>query len=185
MWQDVAARTGGLVTPGNVITIVGFVVSLLGLVLISGGFYWLGLLVVAMGRLCDVLDGMVAEYTHTKSPFGEMLDASIDKIITVATLVALLVFGIVPWPVAALVFLPNVSNTMLTVAAQSRGVRLHPSKDGKLAMAFGWVSLLGFILAAAEQNYTNGLSTVSYALGIVSFIYGVRSTAGYLRELKR
>ena len=91
LFQRLAAVTHGVITPANAITLIGFVVLLYGLGAILERDYLLGLTLIVMGRLLDIADGLAAEATHTKSPLGELFDATIDKVGTVLTVVVLVV----------------------------------------------------------------------------------------------
>jgi cardiolipin synthase len=103
VWQKLAVATRGLATPGNIVTVVGFAIVVYGLSILLLHQYWLGLLLIGAGRALDILDGIVAEATGTKSPLGEAFDATFDKLGTAATLVIFGIAGIAPWWVLALI----------------------------------------------------------------------------------
>lgn len=63
---------------------------------------WALVVLVASG-ITDWLDGRVARALDQYSRLGEMLDPLADRLYTVATLVAFLIRGIVPWWVLALI----------------------------------------------------------------------------------
>src|SRR5690349_11384075 len=79
-WQRLAKLSYGVMTPGNLLSFIGILLVGIGLAAINRQHIWKGLVLLAMGRLCDILDGSAAEYTGTKSPLGEAVDASLDKI---------------------------------------------------------------------------------------------------------
>src|SRR5437764_4120352 len=83
-WQRHAQATHSLITPGNVISILGLLGVFLSLLLINNTHYRLGLIILAVSRLLDIVDGWAAQITGTKSPFGERIDAATDKIATFA-----------------------------------------------------------------------------------------------------
>src|SRR5258708_17612311 len=83
-WQIVAAATRGIVTPGNAASTLGFLMAGLGLVVFIRGNALIGLALVLLGRAVDMFDGLIASRTHTKSPLGASLDASLDKLIPLA-----------------------------------------------------------------------------------------------------
>lgn len=184
-WQRLAARTGGVITPGNSITMVGFILVLIGLVGILRQAYWWGFALALAGRLCDILDGLAAEATGTKSPLGEALDATLDK---VGGFIALLVFavaGVISPLVLALLLLPHLAITALALLARRRSVALHPLRTGKLCMAASWAALSCFILAAALQmTDPSWLRIVGDVLVAAAFALGIASAITYLRAIK-
>ena len=89
---------------------------------------------LATGRICDVLDGWLAEITRTKSPLGELLDAGIDKIITILAVAAFFVAHIAPaWALIALV-IPHILIVVIMFRWRIRKRAIHPSLAGKLSM---------------------------------------------------
>lgn len=151
-FQRVAAATRGVISPANIISIIGFGMVIYGLVEITREQYWTGLVLLAVGRLLDIVDGVVAEATKTKSPLGEFVDATLDKISTILTILVLLVTGIAPWWVMLVLLVPQVAITVFTLVQRKRGVKLHPSRSGKLSMAFAWVGIVGLLAVKAIGN---------------------------------
>lgn len=181
-WQQLAAATRGVVTPGNIISLVGVILVLLGLVCIWQGQLWAGLALVAFGRICDLLDGGIAHKTGTKSPLGEATDATCDKIGAFATLVVFAAAGMLAWPAALLIGLQNLTNSLVALVAKRRRYGLHPLVAGKVATAGEWVALLGFALAAAlGAAHTSTLGITSYALLSAALMLGAYATVGYVR----
>lgn len=184
-WQKIATSTKGLVTPGNIVTVLGLTAVLLGLVGISRNQYLLGGVALAFGRFCDLADGWIAEKTKTKSPLGELLDASIDKIATVLTLVIFYYADVAAGWLLLVLALPHLIITALTFLNLSRGRSLHPSRWGKLSMALAWLSLLGLIVVRSRHLAdTNFVAIAVYALVISSVCIGFYAAFGYGKETK-
>jgi len=66
------------ITP-NLLTIAGFVLSLVSGVLICLGSLIGGALFFALSGLCDMLDGIVARTTNNTTKFGAFLDSFLDR----------------------------------------------------------------------------------------------------------
>jgi len=64
----------------DMLTVAGLVLSLGAAVLfLAGGFQWAALL-LAVGGLCDLLDGEVARERNVASTFGAFLDSTLDRL---------------------------------------------------------------------------------------------------------
>jgi cardiolipin synthase len=180
-FQKLAAATNGFVSPANIVTLVGFGVVIGGLVALLQHHYWLGLVLLAVGRLFDVADGMVAQATHTKSPVGEILDAVVDKIETLLTIIVLLVADIAPWWVIVALVVPQAIIAAVTFYKRQRGVRLHPSQQGKLSMAAVWASVVGLI-AYKALNEPWLLMAAVWCVVAASVLLGLYAVWQYARE---
>ena len=177
-WQRLAAATNGVITPANAVTVIGLVLVVYGLIKIGRGSYWVGLIAVAIGRLLDVVDGWLAQSTATKSPLGEIMDATVDKIGTFLTLIVFLTSGIGPRWIIVAVATPHILISIIVLVGRSRNVRLHPSRLGKLSMALLWVVLPGYVIVKALSAGTGWEAAVD-SLAIASTIMGLIAAYRY------
>jgi phosphatidylglycerophosphate synthase len=183
-WQRLARRTNGMVTPGNILTLVGFMLALAGLRNILDGQYWQGLLLLATGRMFDIADGLAADKTATKSPLGETLDASADKLITGLTIIVFWAVGTAPWPVLLVVLAPHLFISVTIGLGAAQGKRLHPSRIGKVSMALAWLALLSLLAVQAQGLTMESFYTLAaYGLVGLSSLLGLYSFVGYAHEL--
>lgn len=182
-WQRVAAATKGILTIGNIFTIIGLVLVLFGLrEIIDHHYYWGGVL-LTVGRLCDLADGWFADLTNTKSPLGELLDAVVDKIGTVATIVALFIAMIAPWWALAAILLPHILIALVIALKRQKNIRVHPSPIGKLSMAAAWIGILGLIFIAGWQvTWPHPAVAVIDAVAAASVVTGFYTLIGYSRQ---
>ena len=77
----VAARIGLRPTA---ITLIGFVISVSGAVLIALGYLAAGAITLGLGAILDILDGVVARLTGTESLRGALADTFTDRLGEVA-----------------------------------------------------------------------------------------------------
>jgi phosphatidylglycerophosphate synthase len=77
---DGLARAG---VPANALTIGGFAIGLVAAALIADEAFLLGVIFLALNRVADILDGMVARRTGM-TPLGAFLDASLDLFVYAA-----------------------------------------------------------------------------------------------------
>lgn len=177
--QKLAAHTRGVVTPANLISVIGLGLVVYGLWLITDNQIWLGLAVVVVGRLLDLVDGLVAEATKTKSPLGELVDASVDKAATVLSVIALLVIEVASWWIIGVLILPQLLIALVSLVKRRRDVRLQPSLAGKLSMALVWVSVAGLLILHQVQG-TGLLLFSTYTAITLSVILGCAATWQYI-----
>ncbi|HSW66488.1 MAG TPA: CDP-alcohol phosphatidyltransferase family protein [Bacillota bacterium] len=181
-WQRLAEKTNSLVAPGNIVSVVSLGLVFYGLGLLAQDHLWSGLTWIGLGRLGDVADGVVANQTGTKSPLGEAVDATCDKIGAFATVIVLIGAGIVWWPAMLALGVYNLVNTVIALLAKVRQITIHPRQTGKLS-AFGqWLAVGLLLLAATLHMSTSGWLAVSgYAVLLTSLILGIYATALYVR----
>ncbi len=181
IFQKVAAATGGVASPANIVTVIGLGMVVYGLVAILQQQFWAGLVLLVIGRLLDIVDGLVAEATHTKSPLGELFDAVADKIGTVLTIVALLYAGITHWWVIAGLIIPQILITLVILYKKSKGIGVHPTRQGKLSMAAAWAGIVGLLLAKALHD-PFALIVAVYAIIAVSVVLGLYALWQYATD---
>lgn len=182
-WQRIAASTNGLVTPGNLVTLIGIGLVVWGLFDVLRENYWSGSVLIIIGRLCDLLDGWLAESTGTKSPLGELLDASIDKLGTILTIVIFYIANLAPFWVLTLLLLPHIVIIAISIIARRNNVTLHPSRVGKVSMAALWVALFGLLIVRALDLAAGSIVSITVdVIAASSIILGCYAAVGYLQN---
>lgn len=147
IWQQLALVTRGIITPGNILSILGLAAVVWGAWQLSGSHWEFGLCLIAIGRLADLADGYVAELTKTKSRLGEAVDATCDKL-AVGT-IAIATFASQYAPHWFLVYFAAYNLHMVLFGlVWGRQFRLHPSRSAKLAMFTSWIAILCLIAYA-------------------------------------
>ncbi len=186
VWQRLAARTKGAVTPANAVSAAGFLVAAKGLVDISRGKTTRGVAEFAAGRLMDVADGFIADATGTKSPLGEGVDASLDKAVIAGALPVMTRADILPVPAAWTIGVQNGLNFVFTGIAKFRGTDIHTSLLGKLTAASqaGCIASYGASAAAEALGYERSAEVarmLGHGLTAAATVLGAAATAGYAR----
>ncbi len=181
-WQRLAARTSGVVTLGNVFTLIGLLIVAAGLILIVQESYLLGLVLLVVGRLCDLLDGWLADLTATKSPLGALFDATADKVETAATVIVLVATGLLPIWLALAVLLPHAITAVLSLNAGLRGRPFQPSRAGKASMAIAWLGLAAVVLAAVVPGSGGLILGVAYGVCAMATVVGLGASRDYLHR---
>jgi phosphatidylglycerophosphate synthase len=185
VWQNVAVNTRGIVTPPNIITVIGLGLVIIGLMFVMQRQDWLGIGLIIVGRLLDLVDGWLAELTQTKSPVGELFDAAADKIGTILTIIVFYAALLAPWWLLTAMLLPHIIISVISLQARRQKKQLHPSRLGKVSMAALWVGLFGFVLLRAA-----GLADVSivivtvYLVSVLSVLMSSAAAVSYGSELR-
>jgi phosphatidylglycerophosphate synthase len=179
-----AAKTNGVLTPSNAVTMLGFGLVIWGFVDIAAKQYWLGLALVLIGRLADLLDGWLAQITATKSPIGEFLDATVDKLCGLVALIVLYATGIVPRWVLLAIFLPQIAISLVAVIdfIGKRGRQHHPALAGKISMALSWITLGGFVFLKADDSSNNIARALLELCSLVAAWLGIQALLVYRHE---
>jgi cardiolipin synthase len=153
------------------------------LLLLLNEHYWTGLILLAVGRGLDIVDGAVAQKTNTKSPLGEIFDAAADKFGTLFTIIALFAAQITFWWVLAILLVPQVVITLISFYKKARNASTHPTRQGKLSMASLWAALIGFIVAKAlDLSVFHPFVLFVYLLAAVSTFLAAYAAVQYARQ---
>lgn len=171
-FQKVAAATNGILSPANAISVIGLGLVIYGLAEVINQQFWLGLGLLAVGRLLDIVDGAVAEATQTKSPLGELFDAAADKIGTLLTVIALFAANVTYWWVIFALLIPQVIIPIVIFYKKQKGISVHPTRQGKLSMAAAWVGIVGLLVTKALNDAT-ALTIIVYGVVGLSLMLGL------------
>ena len=76
----IVSLLGKLNVSPNLLTVLGIVITAASVPLIASGRFFLGGLLVLLGGLCDALDGHLARTSKKVSPFGALLDSTLDRV---------------------------------------------------------------------------------------------------------
>lgn len=176
LWQRCAAASRGIITPGNLITLIGALLVIRGLYDLAHGQLITGIALLLVGRMADILDGMVADYTKTKSPLGEAVDAVTDKVLTIVALYVLLDKQLLPLIIGVIMALHVLYNIIVTTVARQLHVSLHPSLTGKLSALFEWACVGLFVLIDIFKQQHHQTADVR-VIAIISFVLFIATAA--------
>lgn len=182
-WQRTAATTHGIITIGNALTLLGLNLVIYGLYQLLAESSTFGIVLIFIGRLLDVVDGLAAHATGTKSFIGEVADATADKIGTFLTVIVIGLAGIAPWVILFCLIVPQALIPVIIYTQRRLGKTTHASLLGKLSMAGTWVVLAGFLINHIVQN--DALLTAIYVMTCISISCATIATIGYLRNPSR
>jgi len=98
----------------NTLTIIGFIFSLITMVLISQGYLLISGILIIFSSFFDLLDGALARYSHNTTNFGKFFDAVIDRLSEIAIYVGLFIYFINDPNSLLIIFLSAISNQLVS-----------------------------------------------------------------------
>lgn len=188
IFQKVAAVSGGILTPANVFSVLGFGLVLSGLHSVTQENYKTGFTKIAVGRLMDIADGVVAEKTGTKAPLGEKLDATIDKLEVFVTLPILVNNDVMTKKIAGIFMANHLINAAISFYASKRNIPLHVSREGKLATLAQWSTIIlnGYGTHTSKNNKPTKAGWFKQSGKVASMVgiyLGARTISGYISDV--
>lgn len=155
-FQIFADKHGEWATPANLISGIGAVLTVSGLILLgsnNSSNAVAGVAAIGFGRAMDVLDGFVAAKTGTKSPTGEKVDAGVDSALMIGALAILMNNDTFPVAQGLATAAVTATKIAFTAIAGRKNNEIHTSRAGKLGV-FG---LWGGIGSYAVERMSNVL----------------------------
>jgi CDP-diacylglycerol--glycerol-3-phosphate 3-phosphatidyltransferase len=149
---------------------VAMVPLVVWLLLVNGGESLLAAALFALASLTDAYDGHLARRWGVVSVFGTLTDPFADKLLVLASLVALAIVGVVPVWIVVLIAAREAWVTLLRAQARRNGVVVAAGPLGKLKMAVQ-ASVLLAIMALDLSGTT--LQLLLYAMAAITVGSGV------------
>lgn len=165
----------------NLITTLRLLLVPAVVVALARGQFGAATALFVVAGLSDGIDGWLARHFGWTSPVGAMLDAAADKLMIVATVVALVMLGRLPLWLTLLLLLRDML-MLVGIGLYHRilgGVEIAPLLLGKLhvLMVFGVLTL-----TLARAAGMPGLETLLPWLFILAAVSAVSSFLGYLQQ---
>ncbi len=125
-------------------------------------------LVFAAAASSDILDGLLARLLKQRTALGAILDPLADKLLGLASLVALVVHGRLPWWLLVLSLLRDGVVVAVAVTAASRGLSIAPTptRIGKYATFFANGAVI--LALVWEISYASWLAGYVFAAAFVA-----------------
>ena len=142
---------------------------------------------VVIGRIGDVVDGMVARKFEMSTDAGALADVTADKLGMLAIALSTAKHDIVPKPILTAMAIKHITNATATIyngLTDKKQRSIRPPKSGKYGMAADTISLGAFMLAdelepgSPKYRLARGLGYAAFAAGMV---FGAISTRRYLK----
>jgi CDP-diacylglycerol--glycerol-3-phosphate 3-phosphatidyltransferase len=146
----------------NAISWFGFAVVLGAAALIGTGHpFAAGFVVLAAGYF-DIMDGALARHTGRVTPFGGVLDSTLDRLADAALLVAILVFFENTLWLVLLVFLAMVASLLVSyIRARALDAGLEPGRGIFTRSERIIVLALGLLLSSLDNALVIALAVIA------------------------
>jgi Phosphatidylglycerophosphate synthase len=106
----------------NIITVTGLLVSVVAAYMFARGDLLLGGVFIALSGFVDMLDGAIARKNQSTSPFGGVLDSTMDRFADAIILVGIIAGGFVDWFIGILTLLASFTVSYVRARAESEGI---------------------------------------------------------------
>lgn len=106
----------------NIITVAGLLVSVVAAYMFARGDLLLGGVFIALSGFVDMLDGAIARKNQSISPFGGVLDSTMDRFADAIILVGIIAGGFVDWFIGILTLLASFTVSYVRARAESEGI---------------------------------------------------------------
>ncbi|MEY3001188.1 MAG: CDP-diacylglycerol--glycerol-3-phosphate 3-phosphatidyltransferase [Verrucomicrobiota bacterium] len=165
----------------NIITFsrIGVLIALVWLVLQDWtGAATLAFFCILYGSISDFLDGYIARRYGYITNFGKIMDATVDKVMTLGAFALLLYFALLPplWftvPVYLLMFIREMGITVLRMVATRRGVVLAAESSGKRKTIWQVTGIcVLFAVPMVERDWAHWLGEDLSFFGLYVWING-------------
>ncbi|MDE2184363.1 MAG: CDP-alcohol phosphatidyltransferase family protein [Alphaproteobacteria bacterium] len=164
----------------NILSTLRLVAAPIAALLILRGIAMAALFVFALAGLSDALDGFLAKRFGLSSRFGAWLDPAADKLLMLASFLALTEVGVVPGWFTVLVIGRDVAIVVGVLLARGLGapLRVEPLIIGK-ASTVVQVSYVALLLLLLALNTT--MPRLETAVGLVVAVFTLLSFLAYAR----
>jgi cardiolipin synthase (CMP-forming) len=178
---NVGARAGGervhdrVLTVPNVITAIRLAgLPLFAWLVLGPQRLFLAFCVLTVIATTDWFDGYIARRFDQVSRIGKLVDPLVDRLLLATAVITLLIAGLIPWPLVALILVRDVLVLGASLVWFGGVPPIAVSNTGKLATALLMIGVPGFLLAGIDWPG----SAVIAAGAWISTIAGI--TAYYL-----
>lgn len=109
----------------NIITMIGLLVSIIAAILFAQGNLLLGAIFIGLSGFVDVLDGTVARKQARTTPFGGVLDSTVDRFADAFILIGIIYGGFVDPIIGILALHASISVSYVRARAESEGIKCN------------------------------------------------------------
>jgi cardiolipin synthase len=170
-----------LLTAPNVITAVRLAgLPVFAWLVLGRERYMAAFWVLVVIATTDWIDGYVARRFDQISRIGKVVDPLVDRLLLATATITLLIAGLLPWPLLALILVRDVVVLGVTLAWFAGIPPIPVSRVGKLATALLMIGIPGFLLAGVDwigADVVRMVAWITMVAGIIAY-YGAAARYG-------
>lgn len=185
--QSTQVQTDRVLTVPNALSLLRLlgVPLFLWLILVPQADGWAVVLLIVSG-ITDWLDGVIARRFNQISRVGQLLDPLADRLYIIATLVGLLIRGIIPWWLVAILVLRDLIMAVVLARLKGRGiVGLPVHFIGKLATFALLYAFPLLLLGDGEGPWATAARVVGWAFAIWGTVLYWWAAVLYIEQARR
>jgi cardiolipin synthase len=118
----------------------------------------------------DWIDGYVARRFDQVSRVGKLVDPLVDRLLLATAVITLMVAGLLPWPLVALILIRDVAMLGISLVWFGGVPPIPVSNTGKLATALLMVGVPAFLLAGVEWPGTAVVTGVAWSATVAGIV---------------
>jgi cardiolipin synthase (CMP-forming) len=141
---------------------------------------------LAIAGATDFLDGYVARRIGQVSRLGKILDPTIDRMVLAGSIIAILVYGALPWWIAVIVLTREVFISVVAIVVAAAGAtRIDVLWIGK-ASTFGLlVAFPLFLVSDGPGGFAHALRVAAYVVVVPALAASIASVVAYVPVARR
>jgi cardiolipin synthase len=135
----------------------------------------------------DWLDGYLARRLGQVSEFGKIFDPTVDRILFIVAILAVIVAGAVPIGFAVLVLAREVLvGLMMAIATLVYKMpRIDVEYRGKVATALLMFAIPSFLIGSSDESYAGLFQLAAWILGVPGLILSWWTGIAYIPQVRR
>jgi cardiolipin synthase len=135
----------------------------------------------------DWVDGYLARRLGQVSEFGKVFDPTVDRLLFIVAITAIIIDGAIPlWFAIAVLAREVLVGLMMVVATLVYKIpRIDVTYLGKVATALLMFAVPGFLIGSSGESYAGLFQTAAWILGIPGLILSWWTGIAYIPQVRR
>jgi cardiolipin synthase (CMP-forming) len=135
----------------------------------------------------DWVDGYVARRFGQVSEFGKIFDPTVDRLLFIVAITAIIVYGGIPvWFAVAVLAREVLVGLMMAIATLVYKMpRIDVTYLGKVATALLMFAVPGFLIGSSDESYAGIFQAISWTLAVPGLILSYGTAIAYIPQVRR
>ena len=135
----------------------------------------------------DWVDGLLARRLGQVSEFGKVFDPTVDRLLFIVAITAIILDGAIPlWFAIAVLAREVLVGLMMAIATLVYKMpRIDVTYLGKVATALLMFAVPGFLIGSSDESYADLFQVVAWILGVPGLILSWWTGIAYIPQVRR